>query len=72
MAEELRAEPPFGLRGNYENIWHIAAAERWSDGQLIGHRRFCGRNYSDAVARHELDGLADVCSDCTAQVAQRH
>ena len=72
MAEELRPRPPFGLRGTYENIWHIAAAERWSDGQRIGHRTYCGRNYPDTEAQHELDGLTDICSDCTAQVAQRH
>jgi hypothetical protein len=72
MAEELVPEQPFGLRGTYENIWHIAAAERWSDGALIGHRTYCGRNYSDSVDRHDLDGLEEVCSDCTAQVAQRH
>ena len=72
MAEELRPEAPFGLQGQYENIWHIAAAERWSDGGLIGHRTFCGRNYPEAVARADLEGLEQVCSDCTAQVAQRH
>ena len=72
MAEVMKPEEPFGLRGAYENIWHIAAAERWSDGNLIGHRTFCGRNYSDSEEHHDLDGLADVCSDCTAQVAQRH
>lgn len=72
MAEEQRAEPPFGLRGPNENIWHIAAAERWADGQLIGHRAYCGRNYAEAVEQHGLSGLRDVCSDCTAQVAQPH
>lgn len=72
MAEELRPESPFGLQGAYENIWHIAAAERWSDGQLIGHRTFCGRNYSEPVKQEDLAGLSQVCSDCTAQVAQRH
>lgn len=72
MPEELRPEPAFGLRGPNENIWHIAAAERWSDGQRIGHRTFCGRNYPDAEEHHDLAGLTDVCSDCTAQVAQRH
>jgi hypothetical protein len=66
MAEEHRAEPPFGLRGTNENIWHIAAAERWADGQLIGHRTFCGRNYAEAVEKHDLAGLREVCSDCTA------
>jgi hypothetical protein len=72
MAEELRPEPPFGLQGANENIWHIAAAERWSDGRLIGHRTFCGRNYAESVEQHDLAGLREVCSDCTAQVAQRH
>jgi hypothetical protein len=72
MGEELRPETPFGVRGANENIWHIAAAERWSDGQLIGHRTFCGRNYPEPVEPHELEGLSAVCSDCTAQVAQRH
>ena len=37
MAEEMRPESPFGLQGANENIWHIARAERWSDGALIGH-----------------------------------
>ena len=72
MAEELRPEPPFGLQGANENIWHIAAAERWSDGQLIGHRTHCGRNYPESSAQHDLAGLDEVCSDCTAQVAERH
>ena len=72
MAEELRPEPSFGVRGAYENIWHIAAAERWSDGQLVGHRTYCGRNYRDSDDRKDLTELSDVCSDCTAQVAQRH
>ena len=72
MAEELRPETPFGLQGPNENIWHIAAAQRWSDGGLIGHRTYCGRNYPESVTRHDLDGLAQVCSDCTAQVTQRH
>ncbi len=72
MPEELRPEPAFGLRGANENIWHIAAAERWSDGQRIGHRTFCGRNYPDVEEHPDLAGLSDVCSDCTAQVAQRH
>lgn len=72
MAEELRPEPPFGLQGANENIWHIAAAERWSDGQLIGHHTFCGRNYGEPVEQHDLAGLSEVCSDCTAQVARRH
>lgn len=72
MAEELRPEPPFGLQGANENIWHIAAAERWSDGGLIGHRTFCGRNYAEPVEQHDLAGLTQVCSDCSAQVAQRH
>lgn len=72
MAEELRPESPFGLRGSNENIWHVAAAERWSDGQRIGHRTFCGRNYVVDVEAHPLADLTDVCSDCTAQVATRH
>lgn len=72
MAEELRPEPPFGLQGTNENIWHIAAAERWSDGRLIGHRTFCGRNYAEPVQPHDLATLNEVCSDCTAQVARRH
>ncbi len=72
MAEELRPEEPFGVQGNHENIWHIAAAERWSDGQLIGHRTFCGRNYAEPVTKRDLEGLPQVCSDCTAQVARRH
>lgn len=72
MAEELRPQAAFGVRGANENIWHAAQAERWSDGELIGHRTYCGRNYPPTVDRHDLDGLADVCSDCTAQVAHRH
>jgi len=72
MAEELRPEPPFGLRGVNENIWHVAAAERWGDGQLIGPRTHCGRNYAASVEQHDLAGLSQVCSDCTAQVAQHH
>ena len=72
MAEELRDESPFGLRGANENIWHVAAAERWSDGRAIGHRTFCGRNYSADVQTHDLAALDDVCSDCTAQVTRRH
>jgi len=72
MAEELRPEPPFGLRGAYENIWHIAAGERWSDGVRIGHRTFCGRNYPETELRPDVEGLTEVCSDCTAQVARRH
>jgi hypothetical protein len=72
MAEELRPESPFGLQGTHENIWHIAAAERWGDGQLIGHRTYCGRNYREPVERHDLVGLAEICSDCTAQVSSRH
>jgi hypothetical protein len=72
MAEELRPEPSFGLRGANENIWHIASAERWSDGALIGHRTYCGRNYGADVEQHELAHLTEVCSDCAAQVAQRH
>jgi hypothetical protein len=72
MAEELRPEAPFGLQGANENIWHIAAAERWSDDQLAGHRTFCGRNYPADVTQHDLAGLSQVCSDCSAQVAKRH
>lgn len=72
MAEELRDEPAFGLRGTGENIWHVAVAERWADGQLIGHRTYCGRNYAQAAEQHDLAGLSEVCSDCTAQVARRH
>jgi hypothetical protein len=72
VPEELRPEPPFGLRGAYEHIWHIAAAERWSDGRAIGHRTFCGRNYPDTDERPDLDELTEVCSDCSAQVANRH
>jgi hypothetical protein len=72
MAEELRPESPFGIQGANENIWHIAAAQRWSDGALIGHHTYCGRNYAEPAEQHELAGLTQVCSDCTAQVAQRH
>jgi len=72
MSEELRPEPPFGLRGQYENIWHIAAAERWSDGKVIGHSTYCGRNYPETSERPDVDGLPEVCSDCTKQVAHRH
>ena len=72
MGEELRPEEPFGLRGPYENIWHIAFAERWSDGQVIGHRTFCGRNYPNTDERPDVDSLSEVCSDCRAQVAHRH
>lgn len=72
MAEELRPEPPFGLKGADENIWHVAAAERWGDGLLIGHRTFCGRNYAQPFAQHDLAGLSEICSDCRAQVVERH
>ena len=72
MSEEARPEAAFGLRGQNENIWHIAAAERWSDGQIIGHRTYCGRNYPDTAHRPAVDTLTEVCSDCTAQVANRH
>ena len=72
MPEELKPESPFGLRGANENIWHISAAERWSDGALVGHRTFCGRNYPDTDDRPDVAGLTDVCSDCQAQVAKRH
>jgi hypothetical protein len=72
MGEELHPEPPFGLRGSGENIWHIAVAERWSDGRIIGHSTYCGRNYPEMDERPDLEGLSEVCSDCTAQVARRH
>jgi hypothetical protein len=72
MAEEMRPEAAFGLQGANENIWHIARAERWSDGGLIGHRTFCGRNYPADVEQRDLEGLDQVCSDCTAQVSQNH
>jgi len=72
MAEELRPEPPFGLQGVNENIWHVAAAERWGDGQLIGHRTQCGRNYPASVEKRDLAELSEVCSDCAAQVAHHH
>lgn len=72
MSEELVPEPPFGLRGDSENIWHIAFAERWSDGHVIGHRTFCGRNYPDTAERPDVAGLPEVCSDCSAQVEKRH
>jgi hypothetical protein len=72
MAEELRPESAFGLRGANENIWHVAAAERWGDGQAIGHRTYCGRNYGPDVERQDLEDLDDLCSDCQAQVTQRH
>ncbi len=60
------------MKGANENIWHVAMAERWGDGQLIGHRTFCGRNYAQPFVQDDLAGLSDVCSDCTAQVAERH
>jgi hypothetical protein len=72
MAEELHPEAQFGLQGANENIWHIAAAERWSDGALIGHRTYCGRNYAEPITKHDLADLSEVCSDCSAQVTQRH
>lgn len=72
MGEELRPEAPFGLRGAYENIWHIAAAQRWSDGALIGHRTYCGRNYPETLERPDTEQLSEVCSDCTAQIAHSH
>ncbi|HEY5520862.1 MAG TPA: hypothetical protein VIK08_09395 [Candidatus Limnocylindrales bacterium] len=72
MAEVMEPEAPFGLRGQYENIWHIAAARRSSDGQLVGHRTFCGRNYPDQDERPDLAGLTEVCSDCLAQMEHRH
>lgn len=72
MAEELRPKPAFGLQGQYENIWHIAAAERWSDGQLVGHRTYCGRNYPDTVKQRDVEGLPQPCSDCLAQQQRPH
>ena len=72
MAVELRSQDPFGVQGTHENIWHIASAERWSDGALIGHRTFCGRNYGTDAPRGDLAELDQVCSDCSAQVADRH
>jgi hypothetical protein len=72
MPEEQRPELPFGLRGPNENIWHIAAAERWSDGKPVGHRTYCGRNYPETDDRPDVEGLNQVCSDCLAQVAHRH
>jgi hypothetical protein len=72
MAEEMRPEEPFGVQGAHEHIWHIAAAERWADGQLIGHRTYCGRNYGPADDRPAVASLSQVCSDCTAQLAERH
>ena len=72
MGEEMVDEAPFGLRGQYENIWHIALAERWSDGHVIGHRTYCGRNYPDTEERPAVEGLPELCSDCSAQVAKRH
>jgi hypothetical protein len=72
MPEEARPEAPFGLRGEHEHIWHIAAAERWSDGVLVGHQTFCGRNYPATEEWADLAGLAEICSDCTAQIAKRH
>ena len=68
----MRPEPPFGLRGQHENIWHIAFAERWSDGVAIGHRTFCGRNYPETDERPDVATLTEVCSDCSKQVANRH
>jgi hypothetical protein len=72
MAEELRPETAFALRGTGDTIWHIAAAQRWADSQLVGHRTFCGRNYPETDASADLAGLTDVCSDCAAQVARPH
>ncbi|HSK93479.1 MAG TPA: hypothetical protein VLA76_05410 [Candidatus Angelobacter sp.] len=72
MAEELRPQPPIGVRSAGDRTWHIAAAERWSDGELIGHRTLCGRNYPGTAERNDPAGLTDICSDCTAQVAHRH
>jgi hypothetical protein len=72
MAEELRPVQAFGLQGENENIWHVAAAERWSDGRLIGHRTYCGRNYPDAVAKRDAEGMPQPCSDCLAQLQRPH
>ncbi len=72
MAEELRTAEPFGVQGQYENIWHIALAERWSDGAMIGYRTFCGRNYPATADRHPLEGLPQACSDCLAQQERPH
>ena len=72
MAEVTEPEPPFGLKGQYENIWHVAAATRRSDGVLIGHRTYCGRNYPDQEERPDIADLTDVCSDCTKQLEHRH
>jgi hypothetical protein len=72
MAEELVPTDAFALRGDYQTIWHIAAGERWSDGALVGHRTYCGRNYPENVQRAELEGLDNICSDCEAQVTRRH
>ena len=60
------------MQGTHENIWHVAAAERWADGELIGHRTYCGRNYGPADDRPDVAGLPQVCSDCTAQLSDRH
>jgi hypothetical protein len=72
MPEDIRPVPPFGLRGQYENIWHIAAADRWSDGRRVGHRTYCGRNYPETDERPDVANLPEVCSDCTAQMTNRH
>ena len=72
MAEELRPETAFALKGVGDTIWHIAAAQRWADSQLVGHRTYCGRNYPEPDSRADLLGLTDVCSDCAAQVARPH
>jgi hypothetical protein len=72
MAEELRPESAFGLKGAYDTIWHIAAAQRWADAELVGHRVYCGRNYPEPGGRTDLVGLTGVCSDCAAQVARPH
>ena len=68
----MRSEEPFGVQGPHEHIWHIAAAERWADGLLIGHRTYCGRNYGPADDRPEIASLSQVCSDCTAQRTECH
>jgi hypothetical protein len=57
MAEEMRPEPPSGLQGANENIWHIARAERWSDGHLIDHRTFRERNKRPGIRRGVRCGL---------------
>lgn len=72
MPEELRPVTAFGVQGEYENIWHIASAARWSDGRLVGYRTFCGRNYGETAEQRDVEGLPQVCSDCTAQQERPH